>query len=240
MNNLTPASKSTTATPNSSLLLQARGITKVYQTGASRLEILKGINLDINEGESVSITGASGAGKSTLLHILGTLDRPTTGQMIFKGKDLARVSDEELARFRNATIGFVFQFHHLMKEFTALENVMMPGRIGGLSMKESERSARELLTMVGLGSRLSHYPNELSGGEQQRVAVARALVRRPKILLADEPTGNLDTANGQLIQELFFQLKKDRGVTLIVVTHDAAFARKFPRTIEIKDGKLGL
>ncbi|MEQ1876310.1 MAG: ABC transporter ATP-binding protein [Bdellovibrionia bacterium] len=221
-------------------LLQAKKVTKVYQTGASRLEILKGIDLDITEGESVSITGSSGAGKSTLLHILGTLDRPTAGQMFFKGKDLARVSDDELAKFRNATIGFVFQFHHLMKEFTAIENVMMPGRIAGLSVKEADRSARELLTLVGLGGRLSHYPNELSGGEQQRVAVARALVRKPKILLADEPTGNLDTTNGKLIQELFFQLKKDRGVTLIVVTHDSAFARKFPRTIEIRDGRIGL
>ncbi|HEX4924417.1 MAG TPA: ABC transporter ATP-binding protein [Bdellovibrionales bacterium] len=219
------------------VLLQSKGITKVYQTGASRLQILKGIDLEIHEGEALSITGASGAGKSTLLHILGTLDRPTTGQMLFRGKDLARMPEDDLARFRNASIGFVFQFHHLLKEFTALENVMMPGRIAGLSARESERAARELLSLVGLGKRLNHYPNELSGGEQQRVAVARALVRKPQILLADEPTGNLDTANGQLIQELFFQLKKERGVTLVVVTHDATFARKFPRTIEIKDGR---
>jgi lipoprotein-releasing system ATP-binding protein len=219
------------------VLLQARGITKVYQTGLSRLEILKGINLDIIEGEAVSIIGSSGAGKSTLLHILGTLDRPTAGQMTFKNKDLARMPDVELARFRNSTIGFVFQFHHLLKEFNALENVMMPCRIAGLSVRESDRAAREILAQVGLSQRLKHFPNELSGGEQQRVAVARALVRKPKILMADEPTGNLDSVNGQLIQELFFQLKKDRGVTLVVVTHDVSFARKFPRVIEIKDGR---
>jgi lipoprotein-releasing system ATP-binding protein len=192
------------------VLLQSRAVTKVYQTGLSRLQILKGIDLQIQEGEAVSIIGASGAGKSTLLHILGTLDRPTSGQIFFKSKDLSRMSDEDLARFRNSTMGFVFQFHHLMKEFTALENVMMPCRIAGLSHKESERAAREILAVVGLGMRVNHFPNELSGGEQQRVAVARALVRKPAVLLADEPTGNLDTANGQLIQDLFFQLKKEK------------------------------
>jgi lipoprotein-releasing system ATP-binding protein len=204
--------------------------------GASRLEVLRGIDLEIRQGEAVCIVGSSGAGKSTLLHILGTLDRPTLGKVIFRGVDLSRESDEALAEFRNRAMGFVFQFHHLMSEFTAIENVMMPCRIGGLSLKESREKAEQLLELLGLKERLTHYPSELSGGEQQRVAIARALVRGPEILFADEPTGNLDTANAALIQELFFDLKKRLNLTLVVVTHAQDFSAKFPRVLRMRDG----
>lgn len=218
-------------------LLQATGIKKSYRMGRTLLEVLKGIDLTVFEGEALAIVGASGAGKSTLLHILGTLDRPTSGQVLFSGKNLFLESDETLARFRNTTIGFTFQFHHLLAEFSALENVMMPARIAGLSPPDCRRSAEQILTKLGLGGRLNHFPSELSGGEQQRVAIARALVRSPRVLLADEPTGNLDQANGRQIQDLFFQLKEDLGITLIVVTHDSNFASRFPRTLTIVDGR---
>lgn len=219
-----------------SSLISVQCVTKSYPMGASRLEILRGINLEVKAGEAVCIVGSSGAGKSTLLHILGTLDRPTLGKVVFKGVDLTRESDERLAEFRNKSMGFVFQFHHLMSEFTALENVMMPCRIAGLSIQESKNEASQLLELMNLGSRLNHYPSELSGGEQQRVAIARALVRKPEVLFADEPTGNLDTANAERIQDLFFELKRRLNLTLIVVTHDPDFARKFPRMLRMKDG----
>ncbi len=217
-------------------LLSVQCVTKSYPMGASRLEVLRGISLDIAVGEAVCIVGSSGAGKSTLLHILGTLDKPTLGKVIFKGKDLTRESDESLAEFRNRSMGFVFQFHHLMSEFNALENVMMPCRISGMSIRESKIESEKLLELLGLGSRLKHFPSELSGGEQQRVAIARALVRRPEVLFADEPTGNLDTANAGRIQDLFFELKTRMNLTLVVVTHDAAFAQKFPRILRMRDG----
>lgn len=204
--------------------------------GASRLEVLRGIDLEIKAGEAVCIVGSSGAGKSTLLHILGTLDKPTLGKVYFKGKDLTRECDEKLASYRNEAMGFVFQFHHLMSEFTALENVMMPCRIGGLSLRESRKEAEKLLETLGLSQRLTHHPSEMSGGEQQRVAIARALVRKPQVLFADEPTGNLDTANAARIQELFFELKARLNLTLVVVTHDSAFAQKFPRVLRMRDG----
>jgi len=222
----------------SNLQMSCREIRKTYSQGTQKLEILKGINLEIREEEALCITGASGAGKSTLLHILGSLDRPSSGHLFFEGHDVFKKNDEALSQFRNQTMGFVFQFHHLLKEFSALENVMLPCRIRGMNEARAKKMSEEILEIVGLSSRLTHYPSELSGGEQQRVAVARALVLRPKLLLADEPTGNLDTTNGLKVQDLFFQLKKDHHLTLIVVSHDKNFAARFPRTIEIRDGKI--
>ncbi len=219
-------------------LISAKALTKNYFLGTQKLEILKGLDLDIYEGDSLCITGASGAGKSTLLHILGSLDRPSSGEIVFDHKDLLKRSDEELATFRSKNLGFVFQFHHLLKEFTALENVMMPSRIAGGSVAEARKLALEILDLVGLKDRVHHYPSEMSGGEQQRVAVARALVLRPRLILADEPTGNLDSTNGKLVQDLFFKLKNDFNLTLVVVTHDKAFASRFPRVVDIRDGQI--
>lgn len=217
-------------------LLEAQSLQKVYLQGAHRLEILKGIDLSLFPGEAVCVLGSSGAGKSTLLHIMGALDRPSLGRVFYKGEDLFAKNDEELARFRNRSIGFVFQFHHLLAEFTALENIAMPARIGGATRAEAEKQAHEFLELMGLASRAHHYPSELSGGEKQRVAISRALVQKPEILLADEPTGNLDTENGLKIQELFFDLKQRLGLTLLVVTHDHQFASRFPRVLTLKDG----
>jgi len=200
--------------------------------------VLKNIDLQLFKGDAVGIVGSSGAGKSTLLHLLGALDRPTTGNIFFNDKNLQDFSDEELAKLRNEKMGFVFQFHHLLGEFTALENVMMPCLIGGLSRREAKQKAEELLFSLGLTSRLTHYPSELSGGEQQRVAIARALVRKPEVLLADEPTGNLDTQNGKIIEDLFFNLKVRLGITLIVVTHNLQFASRFTKVIRLKDGAM--
>lgn len=221
---------------SSTALISVRGATKAYPMGSSRLEVLRGIDVDIEKGEAVCIVGSSGAGKSTLLHIMGTLDKPTLGKVYFKGIDLTRETDEKLAEFRNRSMGFVFQFHHLMSEFTALENVMMPCRIGGLSQSESRDRAMKLLQLLGLEARATHYPSEMSGGEQQRVAIARALVREPEVLFADEPTGNLDTQNAAKIQDLFFELKAKLNLTLVVVTHDLAFAQKFPKCLRMRDG----
>ncbi len=201
-----------------------------------QLEILKGLDFEIAGGEAVSIVGASGAGKSTFLHILGTLDRPTSGSVFFNNEDLFGKSDASLSEFRAQKLGFVFQFHHLLGEFTAIENVMLPGRIVGMSVSECRSRAASLLDYLGLGDRLEHYPSQLSGGEQQRVAIARALFHRPPLLLADEPTGNLDSANSAKIQDLFFQLKEELGLTLVVVTHDSRFAARFPRSVRMNDG----
>ena len=220
------------------ILLSAKGIERSYTQGAKNLHILKGIHLDVYENDAICILGTSGAGKSTLLHILGTLDRPTKGIVAFKGHNLVTWDNDSLARFRNKSLGFVFQFHHLMTEFSALENVMMPLLIGGERKPLARKRAEKFLNRIGLQERASHYPSELSGGERQRVAVARALVQSPKILMADEPTGNLDTKNGQNIQRLFFELKKDMGLTLIVVTHNYQFASMFPRVLTIQDGQL--
>jgi lipoprotein-releasing system ATP-binding protein len=221
----------------SDVLVKARGIRKSYAQGVSELEILKGVDVDIRAGEAVSIVGASGAGKSTLLHILGTLDRPNAGEVFFRGESLFAKSEEEMALFRNEKMGFVFQFHHLLAEFTAVENVMMPCRIHGESKAAARGKALHLLEQLGLRDRADHYPSQLSGGELQRVAIARALVRRPPVLFADEPTGNLDSQNSQMIQKLFFQLKEQYGLTLVVVTHDAGFAQKFSRVLRISDGQ---
>ncbi len=220
----------------SEMLIEAQCVTKTYPMGTSRLEVLRGIDLKIQKGEAMCIMGSSGAGKSTLLHILGTLDQPSLGKVLFKGMDLTKKSDQELAQFRNESMGFVFQFHHLLAEFTAIENVMMPCRISGLSQRESRRRAQSLLDILGLLERAEHYPSEMSGGEQQRLAIARALVRKPEVLFADEPTGNLDTVNAEKIQSLFFDLKERLGLTLVVVTHDPVFAKKFPRILSMRDG----
>jgi len=218
------------------VILSARNIRKSYPQGSGELPIVKDISLDIRQGEAICIVGASGAGKSTLLHILGTLDRPSSGDLYFQNRSLQAMSDEELARFRNKEMGFVFQFHHLLSEFTALENVMIPARISGLEKKEAEARAEEVLRLLGLGDRLQHFSSQLSGGELQRVAIARALICRPQILFADEPTGNLDSHNSQIIQNLFFELKQSLGLTLVVVTHDPQFSKKFAKVYRISDG----
>lgn len=221
----------------SEVLIRAKGLRKRYSQGTSELEILKGVDMTVSAGESICIVGSSGAGKSTLLHILGTLDRPSEGELYFGGTNILDLSEEEVAKLRNREMGFVFQFHHLLGEFTALENVMIPSRIAGDSKAAAKVKALELLEMLGLSDRANHFPNELSGGELQRVAIARALVRRPKILFADEPTGNLDSQNSQMIQNLFFNLKERYGLALVVVTHDLNFAHKFSRMIKISDGR---
>lgn len=202
------------------------------------LTVLKGIDLTINQGEILSIVGASGAGKSTLLHCLGTLDVPSSGRLQMAGVELTTMSGSKLARLRNRDIGFVFQFHHLLPEFNALENVMMPGLIGGESRGTMQRRARELLTEVGLAHRLDHRPGEMSGGEQQRVAVARALALEPRLLLADEPTGNLDSATSDAIHDLFFEINRKHSTTIVVVTHNLNFAQRMPRVVEMRDGKI--
>lgn len=211
---------------------------KSFQHMGRTLEVLKGIDLSIHPGQILSIVGPSGAGKSTLLHCIGTLDLPTSGRIVLAGEELTRMSSARLAAVRNREIGFVFQFHHLLPEFTALENVMMPGLIQGRSRKEMDKRARSLLQEVGLEERGTHRPGELSGGEQQRVAVARALALDPKLVLADEPTGNLDTQTSEAIHELFFQINKEHGTTIVVVTHNPAFAESMPRVVRMLDGRV--
>ncbi len=210
---------------------------KSFGNGAKQVEVLKGIDLSFAQGERVAIVGASGVGKTTLLHILGTLDRPSSGKVFYQGEDIFRMSEKELAHFRNREIGFVFQFHHLLPEFSALENTLMPCLIQGIPKKEASLRAESMLTLVGLRDRLSHKPGELSGGEQQRVAVARALVLEPKALLADEPTGNLDTKTGESVFDLLTELNRIKGVTLVIVTHNLKLAEKMSRQIELIDGK---
>ncbi len=201
------------------------------------MEVLKGVDLTFSQSEKAAIVGASGVGKTTLLHVLGTLDRPTAGKVLYEGKDIYALNEKDLALFRNREIGFVFQFHHLLPEFSALENTMMPCLIRGIPKKESVSRAETILTLVGLKERLSHKPGELSGGEQQRVAVARALVLEPKVLLADEPTGNLDAKTGESVFDLLQELNRIKGVTLIVVTHNLKLAEKLSRQIQLIDGK---
>lgn len=218
-------------------LIQAQQLFKSYGNGAKRVDVLKGVDLAFSKGERAAIVGASGVGKTTLLHIFGTLDRPTSGQVFYEGKDIFTMNERELALFRNREIGFVFQFHHLLPEFTALENTMIPCLIQGASKKEAGSRAEGILTLVGLKERLSHKPGELSGGEQQRVAVARALVLEPKVLLADEPTGNLDTKTGEGVFDLLQELNRTKGITLIVVTHNLKLASQMSRQIHLVDGK---
>ena len=217
-------------------LIQVQQLFKSYSSGTKHVEVLKGVNLTFFQGEKAAIVGASGVGKTTLLHILGTLDRPTAGKVLYEGKDVFTLNEKDLAFFRNREIGFVFQFHHLLPEFNALENTMMPCLIQGIPHKESALRAEAILTLVGLKQRLSHKPGELSGGEQQRVAVARALVLEPKVLLADEPTGNLDTKIGESVFDLLQEMNQIKGVTLIVVTHNLNLAEKLSRQIQLIDG----
>jgi lipoprotein-releasing system ATP-binding protein len=219
-------------------LVQVRGLYKSFQHMGNVLEVLKGIDLEIQGGELLSIVGASGAGKSTLLHCIGTLDLPTSGQIRLDGVELTTLSGPKLARVRNQSIGFVFQFHHLLPEFDALENVMMPGLIRGDARKPMEQRAKELLAEVGLSHRITHRPGEMSGGEQQRVAIARALTLEPKLLLADEPTGNLDTATSDAIHDLFFEINQKHSTTIVVVTHNPSFAQRMPRVVSMSDGKV--
>lgn len=200
------------------------------------LQVLKGIDFTINQGEIVSIVGPSGAGKTTLLQIIGTLDRADSGRVLFDGVDVSLYNEKQLSAFRNEHIGFVFQFHQLLPEFSAVENVMMPALIKGDSMADSRRRAMEMLDFLGLTDRASHKPSELSGGEKQRVAVARALVNRPQVILADEPSGSLDTQNKEELHRLFFDLRRDLGQTFIVVTHDESLAATTDRTIRLRDG----
>jgi lipoprotein-releasing system ATP-binding protein len=211
---------------------------KNYYIDSRAIEVLKGIDLEIYEGEIVAIMGSSGVGKSTLLHILGVLDRPTNGRVLIDDTDIFKFDDRRLAQYRNKTVGFVFQFHHLLPEFSALENVMLPGLIGGIDKLMVRNRAIELLTEVGLEERLDHRPNELSGGEQQRVAVARALINSPKLLLADEPSGNLDRQSAEALHQLFWELNQKLNQTLIIVTHNLELAEQADRVIELFDGRI--
>lgn len=215
-------------------MLKATNITRNYND----LSVLKGVDIFVNKGEIVSIVGSSGAGKSTLLHILGSLDRANAGEIWINNERIDTLNEKELAKFRNKHIGFVFQFHHLLPEFTALENVCIPGWIAGTPKNELEQRALELLKILGLQDRASHKPSELSGGEQQRVAVARALINNPDIVFADEPTGNLDSKHAQELHELFLHLQKTMGQTFLIVTHNEALAKLSDRVVHMKDGKI--
>lgn len=220
------------------VLVRVREMSKEFSQGARTLRVLDGIDLDLRRGDMVAIIGASGAGKSTLLHCLGTLDLPTSGEIHFGELDIVQLPPPQLARFRNESIGFVFQFHHLLPEFTALENVMMPAMIGRVPQREARERSESILEAVGMAHRLGHRPGELSGGEQQRVAIARALVMQPKLLLADEPTGNLDTRTSDEVHALMFRLNEEHGITMLVVTHNMELAHSFPRVIRMADGHL--
>ena len=225
-------------------LIETSQLRKSFITRAGDLHVLKGIDLSIKEGEMVSIVGASGVGKSTLLHILGALDKPTSGKVLYNSANVFSLDEDSLAFFRNKTVGFVFQFHHLLPEFTAIENVMMPGLISakcganGVKRKEIKEKAEKLLDEMGLSERKGHRPGELSGGEQQRVAVARALILEPKVVLADEPTGNLDTATGEDLFNVLINLNKEKGLTFVIVTHNESLSKRCHRTLRMVDGKV--
>lgn len=230
-----PASKEIGAAPT---LFLAENIRKSFFSSDERIDILKDVNLALDPGQTIGIIGASGIGKSTLLHIIGTLDRPDGGSLWFEGEDLFSYDDAKLAGFRNRSIGFVFQFHHLLPEFSAVENAMMPALISGAGPKTAIEAAEKILVRVGLKDRLNHRANELSGGEQQRVALARALVMSPRLLLADEPTGNLDQAHGEKVHELLLELNVEIGMTLVIVTHNMELASLMSRQVTIDNGKL--
>ena len=217
-------------------LLSAHEIRKVYDSSGGKVEVLKGVSLEVRSGEIVSIIGASGVGKSTLLNIIGTLDSPTSGELIINEKDVFSMSDSELSRFRNVSIGFIFQFHHLLPEFTALENVMLPALLSGNSKEAVMDKASLLLADVGLSNRETHKPSELSGGERQRVAVARALMNDPELVLADEPSGNLDRDNAEALYELIWKMRDEKKQTFIIVTHNEELAEKADRIIRLEDG----
>ncbi len=219
--------------------LEALALEKTYIGGdGSRIEVLQGVDFRLEPGAAVAITGASGSGKSTLLHLLGALDQPTSGQVLVGGRDVSRLAEEEVATVRNRHIGFVFQFHHLLREFTALENVMMPALLAGRSFPDARQRAHELLREVGLEHRETHKPRQLSGGEQQRVAVARALMNEPLVLLADEPSGNLDTQTSLMLHDLLFSLRERRQVSLVVVTHNPDLAGRADRILVLSEGRL--
>jgi ABC-type lipoprotein export system ATPase subunit len=218
--------------------LSARGLSKTYAMGKRSLEVLRGVNLEVLRGEFLALRGASGAGKSTLLHLIGGLDSPNAGGILFKNQNLAKFSESELTQFRNRRVGFVFQAYHLLPELTALENVCLPARVARISAVDSEKRGRDLLSRVGLAERTEHKPSELSGGEQQRVAIARALVNEPELLLADEPTGNLDSQTGGEIIELLKSLRVEKQMTLIIATHDAKVAAHAQRVVELADGRV--
>ena len=219
-------------------LLEIRALSKTYGSGSNIIEVLRGIDLDLQIGTTTALVGASGAGKSTLLHLLGALDRPTSGSVCFRGENIFSKNDRQLAAFRNKSIGFVFQFHHLLPEFTALENVMMPALIARVPRQKAREAAESLLNDVGLGQRMTHRPGELSGGEQQRVAIARALALEPELLLADEPTGNLDMKTSDGIHAMLTELQTKKGLTLVIVTHNERLAAAMGTTIQLLDGRV--
>ena len=227
------------------MFIETKDLKKTFKTDAGEIQVLKGINISIAEGEMVGVVGASGVGKSTLLHILGILDNPTSGKVLYNAADVFSLDRNSLASFRNKTVGFVFQLHHLMPEFTALENVMMPGLIrlshqsNGGSSTDIQKKAGDILGQLGLKDRIKHRPGELSGGEQQRVAVARALLLDPRVVLADEPTGNLDTATGEELFKIFLDLNKQKGITFIIVTHNESLSSRCSRILRMRDGYLG-
>jgi lipoprotein-releasing system ATP-binding protein len=219
-------------------LLRVEGLHKSFVEGGERIEVLRGLDLELAEGERLAIVGQSGVGKSTLLHLIGTLDRPTSGKILYHERNLAELDEEELSRFRNQEISFVFQFHYLLPDFDALENIMLPALVAGWTWDRARQSAVKLLELIGLKDRMTHRPGKLSGGEQQRVAVARAVILEPKLLLADEPTGDLDVGTGEEVQNLLFRLNEERGVALIIATHNLQLAGRMGRRMELRDGNL--
>lgn len=219
-------------------LLLVQDLHKTFFEGGEEISVLRGLHMELGEGERLAIVGESGVGKSTLLHVLGSLDRPTSGQVLYRGKDLSAASDEELYHFRNREIGFIFQFHYLLPDFSALENVMVPALIQGWGWEKAREAAGKLLDSVGLKDRIHHRPGKLSGGEQQRVAVARSVILEPQLLLADEPTGDLDPKTGEEVQDLLFRLNEERKVALVVATHNRGFASKIGQQAELREGRL--